>query len=144
MFSYWADARDGLEVSRIVNNDMAEQVKYNPRRLVGLGTIPMQSPELAAPELERCMGELGLAGIEIGSHVDRSDDSEPMTLDDPKLFPIFKRCEELGAAVFIHPWDSALRWLTIPLAQTVVAIKFNSVRHHFGDSFDFSLHTLSQ
>ena len=51
---------------------MAEQVKYNPRRLVGLGTIPMQSPELAVPELERCMGELGLAGIEIGSHVDRS------------------------------------------------------------------------
>ena len=58
MFSYWADARDGLEVSRIVNNDMAEQVKYNPRRLVGLGTIPMQSPELAVPELERCMGEI--------------------------------------------------------------------------------------
>ena len=33
-----------------------------------------------------------------------------MTLDDP-AFTIFKSCEELGAAVFIHPWDSALRWL---------------------------------
>merc|ERR1719399_1259139 len=54
-----------------------------------------------------------------------------MTLDDPKLFPIFKRCEELGAAVFIHPWDMIgtglmkkfwLPWLVGMPAESSLAI----------------------
>jgi aminocarboxymuconate-semialdehyde decarboxylase len=45
------------------------------------------------------MKELGLAGVQIGSHV------EEMNLSDPALFPVFQAAEALGAAVFVHPWD---------------------------------------
>jgi aminocarboxymuconate-semialdehyde decarboxylase len=54
---------------------------------------------LAVRELERCVRELGLAGVQIGSHVNA------WNLSDPALFPVFARAAELGAAVFVHPWD---------------------------------------
>jgi aminocarboxymuconate-semialdehyde decarboxylase len=65
---------------------------------VGLGTIPMQDPELAIKELERCK-RIGMVGIQIGTHINGTN------LGEPRLFSIFQACEELGMAVFIHPWD---------------------------------------
>ena len=54
MFSYWAKPEDTLDLCQILNNDMAEIVKKYPTRFVGLGTLPMQAPELAVKELKRC------------------------------------------------------------------------------------------
>ena len=99
MFSYWAKGKDGLDLSRLLNDRIAATVAGNPRRFVGLGTLPMQAPELAVKELTRCVKELKLAGVQIGSHVNG------MNLDAPELFPVFQAAEELGAAVFVHPWD---------------------------------------
>lgn len=53
----------------------------------GLGTLPMQSPELAVQELKRCVTELGLKGVQIGSHVN------DWALGDSALFPVFKAGE---------------------------------------------------
>jgi len=99
MFSYWAKPNDGLDLSRFLNDHIAGIVKEHPQRFVGLGTIPMQAPDLAVRELERCVRELGLAGIQIGSHVN------DWNLSDQELFPVFEAASELGAAVFVHPWD---------------------------------------
>jgi aminocarboxymuconate-semialdehyde decarboxylase len=99
MFSYWAKPHDTLDLSRYLNDHIADLVQQFPQRFVGLGTVPMQAPELAIRELERCTKELGLAGIEIGSHVNE------WNLNEPHLFPIFQAAEELGAAIFVHPWD---------------------------------------
>jgi aminocarboxymuconate-semialdehyde decarboxylase len=74
-------------------------VHSNPRRFVGLGTLPMQDAALATAELERCVRHLGLAGAQIGSHVNE------WNLSDPALFDVFAAAAELGAAVFVHPWD---------------------------------------
>ena len=59
----------------------------------------MNDPAAAVRELERCVTQLGMAGVQIGSHVNGKG------LDAPELFPIFEAAERLGAAVFIHPWD---------------------------------------
>ncbi|MBI5473401.1 MAG: amidohydrolase [Ignavibacteriae bacterium] len=99
LFSYWAGGNDALDFSRYLNDHIAGVVADHPQRFVGLGTIPMQAPDLAIKELERCMKELKLAGIEIGSHVN------DWNLNDEHLFPIFQAAEELGAAIFVHPWD---------------------------------------
>jgi aminocarboxymuconate-semialdehyde decarboxylase len=61
--------------------------------------VPLQDAELAVRELERCVGELGFPGIQIGTHVGEKN------LDDPSIFPLFQAAEALGAAVFVHPWD---------------------------------------
>jgi aminocarboxymuconate-semialdehyde decarboxylase len=125
LFSYWVKPKDGLEVSRFLNDHIAEVVERYPKRFIGLGTLPMQAPDLAIKELERCIHELGLAGIEIGSHINDKN------LDDETLFPIFEAAESMGAAVFVHPWDMMgkdkmekywLPWLVGMPAETSLAI----------------------
>jgi aminocarboxymuconate-semialdehyde decarboxylase len=99
MFSYWAPPQQGDDVARFLNDQLAATCREHPRRFVGLGTLPLQSPELAVRELERCVRELGFAGVQIGSHVN------DWNLSAPELFPVFESAAELGAAVFVHPWD---------------------------------------
>ena len=125
MFSYWAKAEDTLDLSRILNDHIGETVASYPSRFVGLGTVPMQAPELAVKELERCVRELGLAGIQIGSHVNG------LNLNDDSLFLVFQAADELDAAIFVHPWDMMgkermprywLPWLVGMPAETSLAI----------------------
>ncbi|RKH15312.1 amidohydrolase [Corallococcus sp. CA053C] len=99
LFSYWAKPEHGLEVARFLNDHLASSVATAPKRFVGLGTVPLQSTDLAVKELERCMRTLGFAGVQIGSHVN------DLNLSDPALFPFFQAASDLGAAVFVHPWD---------------------------------------
>jgi aminocarboxymuconate-semialdehyde decarboxylase len=99
MFSYWARPTDAHDLSRLLNDHIAGIVARHPSRFVGLGTVPLQDAELAVRELERCVGELGFPGIQIGTHVGEKN------LDDPSIFPLFQAAEALGAAVFVHPWD---------------------------------------
>jgi aminocarboxymuconate-semialdehyde decarboxylase len=125
MFSYWAKPLDTLDLSKLLNDHLADVVHRYPDRFVGLGTIPMQAPDLAIKELERCVKQLGLAGVQIGSHVNE------WNLDAPELFPIFEAAQELGAAIFVHPWDMVgqktmpkywLPWLVGMPAETCLAI----------------------
>ena len=125
MFSYWAKPQDAYDLSRLLNDHIAGVAREHPSRFVGLGTIPLQAPELAVRELERCVRELGMAGVQIGTHVNGDN------LDDPKLFPIFQAAADLGAAVFVHPWDMLgkermgkywMPWLVGMPAETCLAI----------------------
>src|SRR6185437_8318365 len=77
MFSYWAKPEHGRDVARFLNDHIAEVVAANPGRFAGLATLPMQSPSLAIRELERAMRELKLSGIEIGSHINQWNLSDP-------------------------------------------------------------------
>ncbi|MFO0872417.1 MAG: amidohydrolase family protein [Phycisphaerales bacterium] len=131
MFSYWAKPADALDLARILNDHIAGVVRDNPdrpRRFEGLGTVPMQDPALAVRELERCVNDLGLRGIQIGTHVDASDGVR--NLDDASIFPVFEAAAALGAAVFVHPWDMMgkermprywLPWLVGMPAETALA-----------------------
>ena len=125
MFSYGQKPEHALELARVLNDHIAGVCARWPDRFVGLGTVPMQSPELAVKELERCVGDLGLAGIEIGTHVNG------WNLDEPALFPFFEAAAELGASVFVHPWEMLGRdrmsrywmpWLVGMPAETALAI----------------------
>ena len=99
MFSYDAQPKDALEVSRYLNDHIADICNKYPKNYIGLATIPMQDEELAIQELERCKHELNLPGIQIGSNINDKN------LSSPRFFPIFEACERLGMAVMIHPWN---------------------------------------
>lgn len=125
MFSYWAKPEHAWDLSKLLNDHIASVVEQFPKRFIGLGTVPMQDTKLAVKELERCVKELKLAGIQIGSHVN------DWNLDDAHLFPVFEAAAELGAAVFVHPWDMMgkekmpkywLPWLVGMPAETSLAI----------------------
>lgn len=124
MFSYWARPQDTLNLAMYLNDHIAQIVLDHPRRFVGLGTLPMQDPELAIRELERCK-RIGLKGVEVGTHV------QGLNLGEPQLFTIFQACEELDMAVFVHPWDMLGKertekywapWLVAMPVETTLAI----------------------
>lgn len=124
MFSYWAKPNDCLEISKFLNDHIAEIVTRFPKRFVGLGTIPMQDSSLAIQELQRCK-KIGLKGIQIGTNINQDN------LNEEKYFEIFAACEELGMSVFIHPWEMMgekemqkywLPWLVGMPAETTRAI----------------------
>ncbi len=99
MFNYWAQPQHTLDVSRFLNDHIAGIVKKYPDRFVGLGTVPLQAPELAVKELERCVKDLGLAGVQIGSNVNQKN------LSEVEFFPFWEVAEKLNACIFIHPWE---------------------------------------
>lgn len=124
MFNYWAKPRDGLEISKFLNDGIAEIVRELPKKFIGLGTVPMQNTKLAIEELERCR-EIGLVGVQIGTNVNQ------LNLGEPQFFDFFKACEELGMAIFVHPWEMMgeremqkywLPWLVGMPAETSRAI----------------------
>lgn len=124
MFSYWAKPNDTHEVSKFLNDHIADIVHRYPQRFIGLGTLPMQAPDLAIEELQRCK-KIGLKGIQIGSHIN------DWNLSDPNVFPVFEACQDLDMAVFVHPWDMMakekmekywLPWLVGMPAESSLAI----------------------
>ncbi|RMG81323.1 MAG: amidohydrolase [Bacteroidetes bacterium] len=124
MFSYWAKPQHTLEISKFLNDHIASIIHDFPQRFVGLGTLPMQAPDLAVKELERCK-EIGLKGIEIGSHIN------DWNLENENLHPVYEAAQELGMAIFVHPWDMMgkekmekywLPWLVGMPAETSLAI----------------------
>lgn len=159
MFAYWAKPEDGYDLARILNDHIAEVVQAFPDRFIGLGTVPMQSPELACRELERVVKQLKMPGIQIGSHV------QGKNLDDPSVFTVLEAARDLGASVFVHPWDMLgsnrmkdywMPWLVGMPAETAVALcsvimggileRLPGLRiafAHGGGSFPFTLGRIS-
>lgn len=155
LFNYWAKAEDGYETSRFFNDHIAETVAKEPHHFIGLGTVPMQDPELAIREMERCVKVLKMPGLELGSNINGKN------LSDPCFFPFYEAAENLGCALFIHPWEMMgeqqmdkywLPWLVGMPAETSRAIcsmifsgvfeKFPKLRvafAHGGGSFPFTL-----
>lgn len=124
LFSYWAKPEDGAEVARFLNDDIAKSIEPFKKNYIGLGTLPMQDTDLAIKELQRCK-ELGFPGVQIGSNINDKN------LDEPEFYPIFEACQDLGMAVFVHPWNMMgmdqmrkywLPWLVGMPAETSRAI----------------------
>jgi aminocarboxymuconate-semialdehyde decarboxylase len=125
LFNYWAKSADGAETSRFFNDHIAETVDKTPHRFKGIGTVPLQDIDMAIREMERCMTELTMPGLQIGSNING------MNLGDPALFPFYRRAEELNCSLFIHPWEMMgeaqmqkywLPWLVGMPAETSRAI----------------------
>ncbi|MFB4471714.1 amidohydrolase family protein [Oceanobacillus caeni] len=97
-FSYWADPEKGLEMAEFQNDFIASTVKENPKRFIGLGTVPLQDVDLAIKEMERAIHELGLKGIQIGSNINGKN------LDDEDLDRFFQVANDQDIPLFVHPW----------------------------------------
>lgn len=155
LFNYWAKPNDGLETSRFLNDHIADCVVKEPKRFIGIGTVPLQDVDLAINEMERCVKELKMPGLEIGSNINGKN------LSDKAFFPFYEAAEKSGCALFIHPWEMMgendmqkywLPWLVGMPAETSRAIcsmifggvfeKFPKLRvafAHGGGSFPFTI-----
>lgn len=96
---YWTDPELGLDLSRRVNDRLAEIVATWPERFVALGTVPLQNVDLAVAELKRCVKQLGLRGVEINPSVNGMDLTDPRL----KLEKFFAMAQALNVVIFMHP-----------------------------------------
>jgi aminocarboxymuconate-semialdehyde decarboxylase len=155
LFNYWAKPKDGLETSRFLNDHIAGCIAKEPNRFIGIGTVPLQDIDLAIKEMERCVHELKMPGLEIGSNINGKN------LSDKEFFPFYEAAEKLSCALFVHPWEMMgendmqkywLPWLVGMPAETSRAIcsmifggvfeKFPKLRvafAHGGGSFPFTM-----
>jgi 2,3-dihydroxybenzoate decarboxylase len=90
------------EVARRANDYLAEQVARRPDRFQAFAALPMQEPELAISELERCVKTLGFRGALVNGF-SQVTDSTPIYYDLPQYWPFWAKVEELGIPFYLHP-----------------------------------------
>ncbi|HEY3116391.1 MAG TPA: amidohydrolase family protein, partial [Chloroflexota bacterium] len=96
-FWYGLEREQASEVIRIQNEALADFCAQNSERFIAFATVSLQHPELAAEQLETAVKKYGLRGASLGASVEGEE------LADPRFYPFWKKAEELGILVFIHP-----------------------------------------
>jgi aminocarboxymuconate-semialdehyde decarboxylase len=85
--------------ARTVNDAFARVVSERPGRFAALATLPLNDPGASVAELERAISTLGLPGAMVFSNVNH------VALADARFEPLWRKANELGAVVYIHPTD---------------------------------------
>src|SRR5947209_17223689 len=100
---FWYKAEPDLagQVIKLQNEKLAEICAAQPDRFVGLASVALQHPDLAAEQLENAVKQLGLRGALIGGSVNGEE------LSDPRFHPFWSKAEQLGVLIFIHPQGTA-------------------------------------
>jgi aminocarboxymuconate-semialdehyde decarboxylase len=122
-FGYDRPAGQAVKLARIFN-DLTLETLAGDDRFVPFCQVPLQDPDAACAELDRCRAA-GHAGVEIGNHVGDKD------LDDAGIVAFLNHCAETGTPVLVHPWDMPggprldrwmARWLTGMPAETQLSL----------------------
>jgi aminocarboxymuconate-semialdehyde decarboxylase len=97
--NFWDKAERDLQAQLVTlqNEKVAEICGKTPDRFVGLASVALAYPDLAAEQLQDGFKRLGMRGALVGGSVNGTE------LADPKLHPFWAKAEELGVVIFIHP-----------------------------------------
>lgn len=90
-----------VTLAREINDAFARVVRQKNRRFTSLATLPLNDPAASVQELERAMKEHGMPGAMVFSNVNH------VALADDIYEPLWKKADELGAVIYIHPTDPA-------------------------------------
>ena len=107
------DVRAAGELARRANDYLAEQVARRPDRFRGFAALPMQDPELAAAELERCVRDLGMCGAQVNGYSQVGDELIVTDYDDPAYRPFWRAVEALDVPFYLHPRNPLIQHAAI-------------------------------
>ncbi|GGM39764.1 amidohydrolase [Longimycelium tulufanense] len=96
------DPAEAVSIAGAVNDFLADVVAKFPDRFAGFATLPLQDPEAAAAELERCVNRLGFKGAMINGYTNRADDGASY-LDEPQYLEFWDSVNDLGVPIYLHP-----------------------------------------
>jgi aminocarboxymuconate-semialdehyde decarboxylase len=82
---------------QVQNDKLAELCGAHPDRFVAFASVALQYPDLAVQQLEYAIKKLGMRGAAVGASVAGEEFS------DEKFHPFWKKAEDLGVLIFIHP-----------------------------------------
>ena len=97
---YWTEPGMGAELARMVNERLAEIVAKWPDRFVGLGTVPLQDPDLAVTELEYLVRKLGMQEASRSTAASTAWISPTVAWRWTAFLP---KVQELDVIIFMHP-----------------------------------------
>ena len=87
----------GAEVTRALNDGVAEVETKHPTRFRSAIHLPIHEPEAAKRELQRGIDELGLRAVALlACHLD-------IQLDNPIMFPLYESIQRNNLPIIIHP-----------------------------------------
>jgi aminocarboxymuconate-semialdehyde decarboxylase len=93
---HFEDLATAIQMARHVNDAFAREVKRRSH-FASLATLPLNDPAASVAELERAMKTLGFPGAMVFSNVNGT------ALADATYEPLWKKADELGAVIYIHP-----------------------------------------
>ncbi|HSW05903.1 amidohydrolase family protein [Aquabacterium sp.] len=107
------DRDKACEIARRANDFLAEQVARRPDRFQAFAALPMQDPDRATAELQRCMKELGFKGALVNgfSQVDTAENA--VYYDAPQYADFWATAEQLDAPFYLHPRNPLASWAQI-------------------------------
>ena len=97
------NSKDAYDLSRRANDFLAEQIARRPDRFKGFAALPMQSPELAARELERCVKELDFVGALVNGFSQVEGTDTALYYDLPQYRPFWSVVQALDVPFYLHP-----------------------------------------
>ncbi len=99
------DANQARDVARRANDILAEHVARHPKRLGGFAALPMQDPDGAAHELERCVRDFGFHGFMVNGFSQVGDPQNVVYYEHPMFNDFWSRAAALGKPFYLHPRD---------------------------------------
>lgn len=139
------DPRRAVEVAQHANDVLAEQIRRHPARFGGFAALPMQDPQAAARELERCVNELGFHGFLVNGFSQVGDESTVAYYDAPEFADFWSHAAALGTPFYMHPRDPLPRrepiydgqpWLTGPTWAFAAETSLHALRLMSNGLFD--------
>jgi 2,3-dihydroxybenzoate decarboxylase len=99
------DRDTAVSVAASANDQLAEAVRRQPSRFVGLAAMAPQDPGRAAAEIERAVTSLGFRGVILNSH------THGEYFDEPKFWEILEAVEQLDVPLYLHPNTPSARMI---------------------------------
>ena len=99
-WGYSAERELARDLIKVQNEKISQFCAAHPDRFVGMATVALQHPDLAADQLDEAVKKLGMRGAAIGGSV------EGQELSDRKFDPFWAKAEELGVMLFMHPQNA--------------------------------------
>ncbi|MBY4630169.1 gamma-resorcylate decarboxylase [Rhizobium croatiense] len=98
-----AETGRAIDIARRANDALAEECAKRPDRFRAFAALPLQDPEAAARELERCVKELGFVGALVNGFSQRADTDALLYYDLPQYRGFWATVAALNVPFYLHP-----------------------------------------
>ena len=102
-----------IDMAQRANDFLAEQVALRPNRFQGFAALPMQDPDAATQELERCMKDYGFRGALVNGFSQIDTPENVVYYDAPQYEGFWAKAEQLDAPFYLHPRNPISSWAQI-------------------------------
>jgi gamma-resorcylate decarboxylase len=162
------DPQAAADVARRANDLLATEISKRPERFSGFAALPMQDPDLASVELERCVRDLGFKGALVNGYSQVSSAANAVYYDGKPYWSFWETVQRLDVPFYLHPREPSERkayeghpWLVGPAygfgAETALHAlrligsglfdqfeRLKIILGHLGEALPFMLHRIDE